>query len=388
MSGKKLIFITGITGYVGCHLAAALLQEGHEVVALVRDSSKRFSVEERALRAIVQVDEKIGQCTENLMVVPGDVQETADILLAKIKDKIGERHIDELWHCAATFKFRNRDREEVESINIEGVRHILQVVLQINAGVPPRYFHVSTAYSSGQEHEVVPEEFVHNNEGFRSLYEWSKYQGETVVMKHQREHNLDVTIFRPAIIVGSRKTKAISHSAYYQVCDALYRLRKIFENKKGAAFDGTFEVRLLGFPNTRLNFVPIDFVTEGMLLVAEEESLAQPGLKVFNVVNEDPPDMTTIHKVVCQSLNIRDLALVDEEAFEERPMTPTERLLARSVAFQAPYMLRTITFSTDKFRRIVPFDKLPIPQVDEEFLAIINRAYFDYLEHSAENGRK
>jgi hypothetical protein len=125
-----------------------------------------------------------------------------------------------------------------------------------------------------------------------------------------------------------------------------------------------------------------------MLLVAEEESLAQPGLKVFNVVNEDPPDMTTIHKVVCQSLNIRDLALVDEEAFEERPMTPTERLLARSVAFQAPYMLRTITFSTDKFRRIVPFDKLPIPQVDEEFLAIINRAYFDYLEHSAENGRK
>ena len=388
MSGKKLIFITGVTGYVGCHLADDLLKKGHRVIALVRESGRRRSARERALAAIEKVDSHVKQYLDNLIVIPGEVQETADILLEKIHAQIGHEPIDEIWHCAATFLFRKRDRTEVEAINIEGVRHMLELVLHVNEGAPPRYFHVGTAYSTGQELDIVPEAYVPGNTGFRSLYEWSKYEGETVVQTYQAEHGLDATIFRPAIIVGSRQTKAVSHSAYYQVCDALYRLRKHFEHRKGAAFDGTFDVRLMGHPQTRLNFVPIDFVIDAMQLIAQEESLVTPELKVFNIVNENPPRIVTIHRIVCQSLGIRGLELVEEDAFETKPMNSVERLLARSVAFQAPYMVRDIKFATEQFRQIVPFEKLPTPQVDEEFLSIINQAYFDHLDSTLENGRR
>jgi hypothetical protein len=51
-------------------------------------------------------------------------------------------------------------------------------------------------------------------------------------------------------------------------------------------------------------------------------------------------------------------------------------------------MVRNIQFSTDRFRQIVSFEKLPIPQVDEEFLATINQAYFDYLDSTEANGRR
>jgi nucleoside-diphosphate-sugar epimerase len=388
MSGKKLIFVTGVTGYVGCHLADTLLKQGHRVIALVRESGRRRSAEARAIAALEQVDADVQQWLGNLIVVPGDVQETADRLLGKIQARTGNQPLDEIWHCAATFLFRKRDRDMIEAINIEGVRHVLELVMSANEGQAPRYFHVGTAYSTGQLLERVPEAYVPGNTGFRSLYEWSKYEGETLVQQYQKECGLDATIFRPAIIVGSKDTKAVSHSAYYQVCDALYRLRKHFEKKWGAEFDGTLDVRLMGHPETRLNFVPIDFVIEGMLLVAQEESLATPQLKVFNIVNEDPPDMTTIHRMVCQTLDIRGLELVEEAVFENEPMNALERLLARSVAFQAPYMVRNIQFSTERFRQIVSFEKLPIPQVDEEFLATINQAYFDYLDSTESNGRR
>lgn len=387
MSGKKLIFITGVTGYVGCHLADDLLRQGHRVIALVRESGRKRSAQERAVAAIEQVDANVQQYLDNLIVISGDVQETADVLLHKIRASVGDDPLDEIWHCAATFLFREQDRADVTAINIEGVRHILELVLQVNESAPPRYFHVGTAYSTGQEMAVVPEAYVPGNTGFRSLYEWSKYEAETLVQAYQAEHGLDATIFRPAIIVGSRETKAVSHSAYYQVCDAVYRLRKYLA-KRDVAFDGTFNVRMMGHGQARANFVPIDFVIEAMLQVAQVASLATPELKVFNIVNEDPPLIGLIHETLCKSLGIDGLALVEEEAFADEPMNAMERLLARSVAFQAPYMVRDIKFATERFREVVPFEQLPMPQVDESFLLVINQAYFDFLDSTLENGRR
>ena len=37
----RRIFVTGGTGYLGCHLLPELVQRGHEVTALVRSGSER-----------------------------------------------------------------------------------------------------------------------------------------------------------------------------------------------------------------------------------------------------------------------------------------------------------------------------------------------------------
>lgn len=388
MQEEKVVFVTGVTGYVGCHLAYELLKDGHTVVTLVRTSGRRRAPEVRAQQAIAAVDENHPVSFDKLIVIPGDVQDNSEEIMGRIREH-SERPFNEIWHCVATFKFTEEERDEIVETNIEGVRHMLEMVLNINGdGEKPRYFHVSTAYSSGREEGIVPEDFVRHGNEFRSLYEWSKHEGEALVAKYQKEHNLDVTIFRPAIIVGSPTTKVISYSAYYQVCEALYRLKKRQQNKMGDAYDGLLDIRLPGRINTKVNFVPIDYVTEAMLLIAAEPELENRNLKVFNIVNENPPEIRLIHRIFCETLGVHGIRIVSDDQFMERGMNSMERVMARSIAFQAPYMMEEMHFATDKFRQYVSEEQLPPLHIDEHFLAAINKIFFNSLDAAAaENGK-
>lgn len=381
MKEEKVVFLTGATGYVGCHLAYELLKEGHTVVTLVRDSGRKRPPRLRVQQAIAAVNEYHKLSFEKLITIAGDVKDPSDELLGKIAEQV-DRPFDEIWHCVATFKFKETERAEIIETNIEGVRHMLEFVLQVNGDKPrPRYYHVSTAYSSGREEGVVPEDFVRHGNEFRSLYEWSKHEGEALVAQYQKKYSMDVTIFRPAIIVGSPNTKVISYSAYYQVVESLYRLRKRLESKMGQTYDGQLNVRLRGLYDTRVNFVPIDYVTEAMLLVAAVPDLVNNELKVFNIVNENPILIELIHRVACDSLGIYGLHLVPPEEFDQlEDLSTMERVILRSTAFQTPYMTEELHFATDKFRQYVSEEELPPLNMDAKFLNAINRIFFESLD--------
>lgn len=384
---EKLIFLTGATGYLGCHLAYALLQQGHRVLALVRGEEAETAVS-RLQTTITQVNPAAPPDFSRLTIVLGDVEETAVVLVNKVHHQTSQP-IDEVWHCVATFKYQEHERDVIEAINIRGVGNVLGFVHHINPATPPRYFHISTAYSSGRDCLVVPEAIVSNGSirGFRSLYEWSKHEGEKRVALAQQQAQLDVTILRPAIIVGSETTQVFNHSAYYQVASAFYRVRKHLENKHGAAFDGLVNTRLVGNPGAPANFVPVDYVVNTMLLLAQQPALETPSLKIFNIVNENPPSVGLVHEVLCETLAIRGLTLVPPEQFEMGGATRLERALARNVAFQMPYMHEEIRFSTAALREVLSYSVLPVPQVDVRFLTAINEAFFSMLAQRMENGR-
>ncbi len=382
---EKLVFLTGATGYLGCHLAYGLLQQGSRVVALVRGEGETAVF--RLQSAILQVNPAAPPDFSRLVVVLGDVEETAVSLIHKVRGQTSQP-IDEVWHCVATFRYQEHERNYIQAINIGGVENMLGFVRGINPATPPRYFHVSTAYSSGRDCLVVPEAIVSNgqNTGFRSLYEWSKHEGEKVVAREQQHHQLDATILRPAIIIGSKTTQVFNHSAYYQVISALYRVRKHLENRQ-KNFDGTVNTRLVGDPQTTLNLVPVDYVVGTMLRLAQQPELATPLLKIFNIVNEEPPTMGLVHEVLCETLAIRGLKLVPLAQFDMAAASRIERALARNVAFQMPYMHEEIRFSTANLRQILPYATWPAPQVDARFLTTINRAFFGMLAERIENGR-
>ena len=383
---EKLVFLTGATGYLGCHLAYGLLQRGSRVMALVRGEEEETAVS-RLQSAILQVNPTAPPDFSRLVVVLGDVEETAVSLINKVRDQASQP-IDEVWHCVATFKYQEQERDYIQAINIGGVKNILGFVRGVNLAEPPRYFHVSTAYSSGRDCLVVPEAIVSNGSdtGFRSLYEWSKHEGEKVVAQAQHRYQLDVTILRPAIIIGSETTQVFNHSAYYQVISALYRVRRHLENRQ-KNFDGTVNTRLVGDPQTTLNLVPVDYVVNTMLQLAQQPELATPLLKIFNIVNEEPPTMGLVHQVLCETLAIRGLTLVPFAQFDMAEASRVERALARNVAFQMPYMHEEIRFSTANLRQVLPFTMWPAPQVDARFLTTINRAFFGMLAERMENGR-
>jgi nucleoside-diphosphate-sugar epimerase len=388
---KKVVLITGAAGYLGCHLAYTFLMEGHQVIALVRDTNKGVSPSEKALKAISSVNDKVRIPEENLLVITGDVSDRADILADTIRSQVQSK-IDEIWHCAVIFSIQKTTKHKIEAININGTQNMLDLVLQVNsAETPPRFFYVSTAYSSGRERAVIREEIPPDIQNFRSLYEWSKYEAETLVKCYQKKFDLDATIFRPSIVVGSPTTKVITYSGYYQICRELYHISKKFEAKAGPDFDRNINIRLLGNPEALLNIVPIDYVIRAMNIIANKQALKTNDLKIFNIINETPPTLSLIREIVCESLNISGLNLVEQDAFDQTSMNFLEKGLARKIAFQMPYMNEDISFSNDRFRDVVSVEELSNPAIDGNFLRAINRIFFAHVEHEAlrsENGVK
>jgi nucleoside-diphosphate-sugar epimerase len=385
---KKVVLITGATGYLGSHLAHDFLEEGHQVIALVRETDKGISVSEKAIKAISSVDENEQIPVEHLIAIPGDVADRANILAEAIRTQVQSK-IDEIWHCAVIFKIQKTKKREIEAINIKGTQNVLDLALQLNFETPPRFFYVSTAYSSGREQAVIREEILPNVQNFRSLYEWSKYKAETLVEGYQKKFDLDATIFRPSIVVGSPTTKVLSYTGYYRVCREIYYLYKRFEEEAGPGFDRHINIRLLGNPETLPNIVPIDYVIEAMKIISNKQNLMTNDLKIFNIVNESPPSLRLIRDMVCESLNISGLDLVEQNAIDQSSMNSLEKGIARKFAFQMPYMNEDISFSNDRFREVVSVEELSNPTIDGNFLRAINRTFFDQIEYevlSSENG--
>ena len=100
----KTIFLTGATGYVGCHLAHRFLMEGDTVLALVRQKGGQ-SVQQRIETAVLDVGPLSDSALANLSAIPGTVEDSAETLAAAVRARFNNP-IDELWHSAAIFNFK------------------------------------------------------------------------------------------------------------------------------------------------------------------------------------------------------------------------------------------------------------------------------------------
>src|SRR5438874_5923543 len=111
----KNIFLTGATGFLGSHLAARLLQEGHRVSAIARSS--------RDLSAKARVEDSLrvlgAERFENLRVCEGDISLPGLGLNEQDKKQIVST-TDEVWHCAASLSFQNEERDDIFRMNVDG----------------------------------------------------------------------------------------------------------------------------------------------------------------------------------------------------------------------------------------------------------------------------
>ena len=376
----KTIFLTGATGYVGCHLAHRFLSEGHIVLALVRQKGKQ-SVQQRIETAVSEVGPLPAQTMANLIAIPGTVEESAQQLSQAFRTQFSGM-IDEVWHSAAIFNFKERERPLVRATNIEGTRHLLDFACQINVAAAPRFFYISTAYCLGSQfNTAVPEYIPDNVTQFRSIYEWSKHNAERLADQYQQEQRLDVTIFRPSIVIGTPETAVLCNSGYYQVLTECRRLRTVLARSLGGLFDNNIQTRLQGNPDTPLNLVPIDFVVDSMVYLADCDELSPDKTNLFNIVNEQPPTIKDVHQAVIVSLEMTGLKLVSPQQFEVEPMTQFEKVINRRIAFQAPYMHEQIHFSTDVFRYFAPTAVLPSPTVDIAYMQQINAIFLTQFKN-------
>ena len=165
------VLVTGVTGFIGSHLAEGLLAQGHELRCLVRDSQRLGWISGLPSVAVVQGD--VGDARSLPECVDG---------------------VDQVYHVAGLTKARTP--RQFQRVNAEGTRHLIEACLEARRG-PRRFVHLSSLAAVGPmptptpcTEEVAPRPV--------SPYGWSKLQGEGAVLAAR--DRLHVTVLRPPVV--------------------------------------------------------------------------------------------------------------------------------------------------------------------------------------------
>ena len=228
--------VTGATGFVGAHVARALLDAGERVRCLVRAGSDRRNLE--------------GLDVE---LVEGDLLDAASL-------RPGLDGIRRLFHVAADYRLFVRDPASIYRANVDGTRALYQAAAE--AGVE-RVVHTSSVGALGLRDEGRPadEETPVVFEKVVGHYKRSKVLAEREAEAFAAR-GLDVVIVNPSTPVGEGDVKPTPTG----------KIIVDFLNRKMPAY-----------VDTGLNLIDVHDVAIGHLLAAEK---GQRGRK-YILGNED-----------------------------------------------------------------------------------------------------
>jgi nucleoside-diphosphate-sugar epimerase len=165
-------FVTGASGFVGRALCAQLLEQGHEVSALVRRSGS----EPRGTRGV------LGDLTDG----------------GSLSEALAAERPDCVFHLAAEIASQRSERK-VMSVNVEGTAHLLDACLSLTGpdrpGEGPRVVFASTVVTGEAHGSVLTEDAPLP---VQTPYGRSKQEGERLVL----ESGLPAVVIRPSHVYG------------------------------------------------------------------------------------------------------------------------------------------------------------------------------------------
>jgi nucleoside-diphosphate-sugar epimerase len=247
--------------------------------------------------------------------VPFDLREGSNISPSLLPAGIAE-----VWHSAASLRFKQEQRQKIFDQNVNGTRRMLQLSTEVGASA---FNYVSTAYVAGKRSGLVPEEAASDPGVAHNAYEESKIRAEMLVDEWEE---LRTRIMRPSIVIGNTKTfAAISNTGLYGFILGVQRARKEVEGRKLGAFLAHRQVRLRGDGEAPINLVPVDVVARNAVRISRSSSED----RVFHLVNASPPPAAEVGRVVFAALGMAEprwvtdddeFTLIDEK-LDEQPRT-------------------------------------------------------------------
>lgn len=147
--------VTGANGFTGSHLVKLLLARGDSVTGLVRKSNNVS---------------RLADC--DVKFVYGDITDRAALTEAMTG-------VDVVFHTAAYVELGIVNAAEMERVNVEGTRAVLEVAKAVNV---PKIIYCSTIGIFGDtQGNVINETFQRTQAEFSSAYDRTKYQAQQLV---------------------------------------------------------------------------------------------------------------------------------------------------------------------------------------------------------------
>jgi nucleoside-diphosphate-sugar epimerase len=263
---NETFFITGFPGFLATRLVKRLAVEGARFILLTQPAFVGA-----ALEATRRVARETGANSENFQIVPGDITRPDLGLLPHELEK-ARQEVSSIFHLAAIYDLAV-PRDVATHVNVEGTLNINEFAKTIRN--LRRYNYVSTCYVAGKRTGLIKENELQHDAGFRNHYEETKYLAELSV--HALRSEFPITIHRPSVVCGDSKT---GETAKY---DGIYYLIHYLRRWPGA-----LTLLNIGNPDVCLNLVPVDFVIESMVALAEDQQAVG-----MTVQLADPSPLTT-----------------------------------------------------------------------------------------------
>lgn len=291
--------VTGATGFVGSALALELLADPQAaLVCTARMKREGESAEERVLRKLRHAAEVYARPE-----LADGLEERVTVVKLNLAER-GERaalpHVNEAWHAAASLKFDEEDRAELEAHNVEGTQRVLDAAFAAGAQA---FNYISTAYVAGRLTGHIPEALVADDAVVHNAYERSKIHAERLVAAETRMHT---RILRPSVVIGDRATHAaLSHAGLYGFLRGLIRLRTEVRDQMGDLLS-VRPLRLFAEPDATLNLVPVNVVVQAAIGISRSESQH----RIFHLVNTEPPRIGEIGDAIFPMVGLKPPRIV------------------------------------------------------------------------------
>jgi len=303
--------ITGATGFLGSHVAAALHQSGHDVRVLVRRTSN----------------------LSRLSAIP------VEVVLGDVSDRRSVRQaidgVDVVVHAAAHLEFGPADPTFMQRVNVEGA----SIVLGEAASAGAFTVHVSSVAAYGHTDDEVRDETWWAPEVSGVHYERTKREAHEIARRLISE-GASLTIVAPGGIYGHGDVSDF---------DSLVRAYSYFPIPMGY------------LPGIVQSFVPVDDCADGIVRIIEQHRARDEF-----ILCADTADIAGVIRLIVESAGRKPPRYYLPGSVAERWLPLGDRLGSlvglnpRQVLEIGTIAVRSLAFSGDKARRELAWSPQPL----------------------------
>jgi nucleoside-diphosphate-sugar epimerase len=349
------VLITGGTGFLGGALAGAFLANGDKVICLSRNDPQGNRTRLNITEAMKGFGHNVSLgVLENLQIENIDPEDFS----RELNRLSFWKYVDEVWHCAADLSYSEKNLAKSYEYNVRNSVFLYQKFSETRS-LTKRFYYMSTAFVAGNVGADI-EEALHLSPVLANSYQITKFTTEQTLSLASQEGN-PLTIVRPSIVIGHRKTGWFNFKSYglYMFARGFFNLRKL-----------TSEIRLEIPEVAATNLVPIDTLITQALLLSHTTAHRQ-NHEVFHLVSADNMNTRTLLSTVAKET---DLTLIFESA-----QSVLERKLEKFIEPNRLYSTQTWNFQINKLRKTLREHPDVFESLDVSTLASVMRTYYVHL---------